>query len=70
MGFLIGFFRVIVMIRAVWSPKLVFFEKKESIKKINDQNYDVYERAFTFEAEDFHARTGILRNSYENLKKS
>lgn len=46
------------VIRAIWSPKLIMYEKKESIKKINDLRYDFYERVFTFEAEDFHSKTG------------
>lgn len=31
-----------------------FFEKVESVTPINNKSYDVYDRAITFQAQDFH----------------
>ena len=42
----------------------MFFEKRESNKKINDLSYDLYERVLTYEAEDFHSTIG-KRSSIE-----
>lgn len=43
------------MIKSIWSPKACFFEKVEGLTKINSRGKDVYDRALTFEAEDFHS---------------
>jgi len=44
------------VIKAQWSPKLCLFEKIESLTKINDKKYDIYDRVLTFEAENFHSK--------------
>ena len=48
------------MIRSIWSNSLCLFEKKESIKKINDKRIDAYERAYTYEGGDYHVKTTPL----------
>lgn len=54
------------VIRAIWSPNLVLFERAEALKRINDQKYDVYERAVTFEGEEFHSRKGTEPFTHRN----
>jgi hypothetical protein len=51
----------IVVIKTTWGPNLCLFEKKECLKKIGDLKYDLYERVFTYEAEDYHSRIVPLR---------
>lgn len=41
--------------RCYWSPKMSFFEKIESQTSLYNKNFDVYDRAITFEAEEFHS---------------
>lgn len=43
------------LIQMVWSPSVSLFELRENIKDLYDTRYDVYERAVTFEGEDFHS---------------
>jgi hypothetical protein len=49
--------------RLNWSPKLCLFEKCTNIKKINDKKYDIYERAVTYDGEEFHTKTEPLKGS-------
>jgi len=49
------------IIKANWSPKLCLFEKIESLTRINDTRFDIYDRALTFEAQKYHSREGPLR---------
>ena len=49
--------------RLNWSPKLCLFEKCTNIRKINDKKYDIYERAVTYEGEEFHIKTEPLKGS-------
>ena len=48
------------MIRSIWSPNICLFEKKQSLKKINDKRIDIYERSYTYEGGDFHVKTSPL----------
>ena len=64
--------KFLVIIKTTWGPNLCLFEKKECIKKIGDMKYDLYERVFTYEAEDYHSkivplRGYILPNKIEKL---
>ena len=49
--------------RLNWSPKLCLFEKCTNIRKINDKKYDIYERAVTYDGEEFHIKTEPLKGS-------
>ena len=49
--------------RLNWSPKLCLFEKCTNIKKINDKKFDIYERAVTYDGEEFHTKTEPLKGS-------
>ncbi|CDW88079.1 UNKNOWN [Stylonychia lemnae] len=40
------------VLRIVWSPKICVFERKENLKDLYDQKYDMYERVVTYEGED------------------
>ena len=57
--------------RLTWSPKLCLFEKCTNLKKINDKHFDVYERAVTYDGEEFQTRTEPLKgnNLPERIEK-
>ena len=57
--------------RLTWSPKLCLFEKCTNLKKINDKHYDIYERAVTYDGEEFQTRTEPLKgnNLPERIEK-
>ena len=42
--------------RIVWSPKLSLFEKCSNLKKLNDNHFDIYERAVTYDGEEFQTK--------------
>ena len=42
--------------RITWSPKLSLFEKCSNLRKLNDKHYDIYERAVTYNGEEFQAK--------------
>ena len=52
-----------VTYRLTWSPKLCLFEKCSNTKKINDKRYDIYEKAVTYEGEEFQTKTEPLKGS-------
>lgn len=43
------------LIQMVWTPKVSLYELRENIKDLYDTRYDIYERAVTFEGEEFHS---------------
>ena len=45
------------LIQMVWTPNVSLFEVRENLKDLYDLRYDVYERAFTFEGEEFHSES-------------
>ena len=49
--------------RLTWSPKLCLFEKCTNIRKITDSKYDMYERAVTYDGEEFQTKTEPLKGS-------
>ena len=49
--------------RLTWSPKLCLFEKCSNIRKITDTKYDIYERAVTYDGEEFQTKTEPLKGS-------
>ena len=49
--------------RLTWSPKLCLFEKCTNIRKITDSKYDIYERAVTYDGEEFQTKTEPLKGS-------
>ena len=57
--------------RLTWSPKLCLFEKCTNLKKINDKHFDIYERAVTYDGEEFQTRTEPLKgnNLPERIEK-
>ncbi|CAG9330810.1 unnamed protein product [Blepharisma stoltei] len=48
-------------IQMVWSPSICLFEMRENTKDLYDLRYDLYERAVTFEGEEYHSRVMPLR---------
>jgi hypothetical protein len=50
-------------IRLIWSPKLCIFEKKTNLKPIFDTRYSVYERAVTYDGEEFQTRTEPIKGN-------
>ena len=47
--------------RITWSPKLSLFEKCSNLRKLYDKHYDIYERAVTYDGEEFQAKTEPLK---------
>lgn len=46
-----------VMIRGIWSPKVLLLERRENRKKLSDFSHSMYERAVTYEVNViFHVR--------------
>ena len=55
------------LIQMVWSPKICMFEYRGNLKDLYDLRYDMYERAVTFEGEEFHSRSLPIRG--KEMKK-
>ncbi|OMJ80350.1 hypothetical protein SteCoe_15939 [Stentor coeruleus] len=43
------------LIQMIWTPQVCLFELRENLKDLYDVRYDIYERAVTFEGEEFHS---------------
>jgi len=52
------------MIRSVWSPKVCLIERRINIRKLHDTQYDMYERAATFEGAEVNSRESTVRGHY------
>ena len=52
-----------VTYRLTWSPKLCLFEKCTNITKLMDRRYDIYERAVTYDGEEFQIKTEPLKGT-------
>lgn len=52
-----------VTYRLTWSPKLCLFEKCSNITKLLDKRYDIYERAVTYDGEEFQIKTEPLKGT-------
>ena len=50
--------------RLIWSPKLSIFEKCSNLKKLNDKHYDIYERAVTYDGEEFQTKKEPVKGSH------
>ncbi len=46
------------IIRAIWSPKVCLLERRVNVRKLMDERFSMYERAVTFEGEEFHSEAG------------
>ena len=46
-----------------WSPKICLFEKKTNNKKINDIRYNIYERAVTYDGEEFQTSLDPIKGN-------
>ena len=51
------------VIRLNWSQKMCMFEKKVNIKRIIDNKFNIYERAVTFDGEEFQTETQPMRGN-------
>ena len=51
------------IIRLIWSPKLCVLEKKINTKRIYDSRYNIYERAVTYDGEEFQTETEAIRGN-------
>jgi len=51
------------IIRLQWSPKLCILEKKINNKKIYDKRFNLYERAVTYDGEEFQTETEAIRGN-------
>lgn len=56
------------MIQVIWLQKFIFFELRENKKNLYDTRFDLYERAVTFEGEEFHCESKQLCS--EKLQES
>ena len=50
--------------RLTWSPKLSLFEKCTNLRKIYDKHYDIYERAVTYDGEEFQTKTEPIKGNH------
>ena len=50
--------------RLTWSPKLSLFEKCTNLKKIYDKHFDIYERAVTYDGEEFQTKTEPIKGNH------
>ena len=50
--------------RLTWSPKLSLFEKCTNLKKIQDKHFDIYERAVTYDGEEFQTKTEPIKGNH------
>ena len=50
--------------RLIWSPKLSLFEKCTNLRKINDKHFDIYERAVTYDGEEFQTKTEPIKGNH------
>jgi len=50
-------------IRLHWSPKLCILEKTINTKKIHDTRFNLYERAVTYDGEEFQTQTEAIRGN-------
>lgn len=53
-----------VMIRGIWSPKLLLLERRENLKYLSDAKFSLYERAVTYEGPDHYSRAAPVRGSH------
>lgn len=51
-------------VRLTWSPKICIFEKKTCLKKLYDNRYNLYERAVTYDGEEFQVRTEPIKGTH------
>ena len=50
--------------RLTWSPKLSLFEKCTNLRKIYDNHFDIYERAVTYDGEEFQTKTEPIKGNH------
>ena len=50
--------------RIIWSPKISLFEKCSNLKKLNDKHFDIYERAVTYDGEEFQTKKEPVKGSH------
>jgi hypothetical protein len=55
------------VIQTVWSPSVLICEMRENLKDLYELKYDMYERAVTYEGEEFHTRMVPMKG--KGLKK-
>ena len=53
-----------IIYRLTRSPKLSLFEKCTNLKKIADKHFDIYERAVTYDGEEFQTKTEPLKGRH------
>ncbi|CAK9085349.1 Small glutamine-rich tetratricopeptide repeat-containing protein beta [Durusdinium trenchii] len=52
-----------VMIRGIWSPKILLLERRENLRHLTDSKYSLYERAVTYEGAEHHSKACPVRGS-------
>ena len=50
--------------RLTWSPKISIFEKCSNLKKLNDKHFDIYERAVTYDGEEFQTKKEPVKGTH------
>ena len=55
------------LIQTVWSPSVFICEMRENLKDLYELRYDMYERAVTYEGEEFHTKLVPMKG--KGLKK-
>lgn len=51
----------IAIFQLIWSPNLCIFTKKSSLKGFNENQYDIYERCFTFDGPEHFSKTSSFQ---------
>lgn len=52
-----------VMVRVVWSPKILLLERRENRHHLFDTKYSLYERAVTYEGAEHYSRAAPVKGS-------
>lgn len=50
-------------VRLTWSPKICIFEKRTSLRRLIDKRFNMYERAVTYDGEEFQVKTEPIKGS-------
>lgn len=51
------------MTRVIWSPKVCLLERRVNLQSLQDRRVDMYQRAVTYDGEEFNSKTVPVRGS-------
>lgn len=50
------------MLKISWTPKILMFERKQNLKLLKEDQYDMYERAATFDAPEYFTKLSTIQS--------